>query len=129
MGTYIMKSSPDNDFYVEWSTVSDEWTFAGTRAEMLEYLHSANAREHPGFTSNSGNWPEDALRRCDESGTSYRFKLPGMSGPPGFWGDETIQIENTGTIPRDKLREYVEASHVGNQQAVDALITPFVWDD
>jgi hypothetical protein len=129
MGTYIMKASPEEDFYVEWSTVSDEWSFAGTRREMLEYLQVANERAHLGFTPNSGNWPEDKLHRADETGTSVRFRFPGAEAPSGAWTEKTVQIENTGTIPRDKLREYVEASHEGDQQTIDSLLTLFVWDD
>lgn len=128
MGKYIMKAAPDIDFYVEWSTVVDNWTFAGTRAEMLEYLHEENGLNHRGFAPLSGNWPEDRLVHCDQTGTSVRFR-PGQQDPPsGSWSDETIMID-TGTIPRSKLREYVEASNAGDQQAVDAMLTLFVWDD
>lgn len=129
MGKYIMKAAPDIDFYVEWSTVVDNWTFAGTRAEMLEYLHEENGLNHRGFAPLSGNWPEDRLVRCDQTGTSIRLRSPGAEAPLGSWSEKTIQVENTGTIPRSKLREYVEASNAGDQQAVDAMLTLFVWDD
>ncbi len=38
MPTFILKVRPDRDLYVGWSTVVDNLTRTGTRAEFLEHL-------------------------------------------------------------------------------------------
>ena len=40
MSRIVMKEAPDVDYYVEWTSIAEGWTFAGTRADMLTHLSS-----------------------------------------------------------------------------------------
>jgi hypothetical protein len=126
MGRYIMKVQ-DRDLYVEWSSVVENYTLVGTRAEMLQYLAEEDEREHPGFAPMPGHSPEDRLARCDETGTSVRFRYP-SGGRDGEWSDP-IMIEQRGMLDRDKLGDYIDAVEREDEDAIDALIRPFENDE
>ncbi|WP_067574461.1 hypothetical protein [Nocardia acidivorans] len=104
MGFFIIKAAPQVDLYAEWSTSSDQWTFVGTRAELLEYLH-----EQP----DSGN-AEDRVQRADDRGSSYRTINPNADNDqmPGTWSSTglTVQgIDGFGWLPRPRLADYLRA--------------------
>lgn len=70
MGQYIIKPDIDLDFYIEWSTVVDNWTFMGTWYEMLDEGIS-----------------KDRLTRAKETGSS-------SYDGNGDWYDEEITVHN-----------------------------------
>lgn len=123
VGTYLMKASPDRDLYVQWSTVTDNWTLFGTRAEFVAHLSLENARRYPPVTITPTEEPEALLARCDATGTSVRFRYP--SGVlSGGWG-VPVMIGQRGTIDRDRLGEYLDAVLAGDYAAITAMIRPF----
>ena len=118
MGRYIIKAEKDVDFYVEWSTIVDNWVSAGTRQEMLD-----------------GGITEDRLDRADSLGSSY-----GLSD--GRWGDQEMMVHNLPdklydgvegyyTLPRENLIKFVYATE--NEENTDAsdvrkLLVLNEWD-
>jgi hypothetical protein len=64
MPRVIIKTSRDEDMYLEWSTVSDAPTFSGTRSELVE-----------------AGVEEDRLLRADESGSSAHSPFFKWSDP------------------------------------------------
>lgn len=110
---YIIKPTTGEDFYVEWSTVVDNWTFAGDRDTMLT---------HVGVT-------EERLDRADKFGTS-------ALEPRGYlgWGDTSILVREgpggeAGMLSRERLAEWVYAT---SEEALEessgeptGMLTPF----
>ena len=90
MPHYIVKAHPDNDFYVDWSTIVDapiEW---GPAADFTEQI------------------PADRKERADRNGTS--------SHDPRFfgWQDPFFIVANLGdgrfyNLPRPNLQAFCEA--------------------
>lgn len=94
MGNLIIKVSKNEDLYVEWSTITDNWVRCGTRDEMEAYGIS-----------------EDRLKRADTKGTSY------MVGKLFSWEDEYFQVKNlplelssvgTWNLPRKNLLKFID---------------------
>lgn len=88
MPRFIIKPKPDEDFYVEWSTIVDDWTKAGTREEMLE------------------DFEEERLERADKNGSSAYPRL-------FHWDTEEFSLGQYPSqghfahVKRADLREYV----------------------
>jgi hypothetical protein len=124
MPKFVMKVDKDRDFYIEWSTVVDNWTFVGDRAEMLEYLEMAEPR---GYTADPGHRPEDRLQRADENGTSALFP----SRPPfeGAWDDRVLMVEQRGLLAREDLARYLDAWDADGEAAAYVLLRPFDDDE
>lgn len=47
MGEFVVKTAPDVDLYLIWSTVVDSACVIGTRAEILAHLWTDYRMEHP----------------------------------------------------------------------------------
>lgn len=97
MPRIILKATPDQDFYVEWSTIVEAPVFAGIRERMLEHLREDN----PDIQSNPIAKAEARLRRADETGTS-------AAGPYSWFGawdedDNGLIVEQRGVLPRHRL--------------------------
>jgi hypothetical protein len=114
--TYIYKADPDVDLYVAWSTVVDNMTSAGTRAEMLR---------DPDIT-------EDRLIRADETGTSCAWQTEGYPRE-GAWDDEflhVMEVDRREThvyswrLRRSDLLAYAQAYARGDDQRAEALLLP-----
>lgn len=114
MGRLIIKPERDVDFYVEWSTIVENVTAMGTRAELAKLLDDY----HPGDGS------ADRFDRADRTGTSAMWG----SKPPYGWDDEYLMAEQR-LLPRAKLREYAEAVFVGDLAAAVALTEPPEGDE
>ena len=117
MPSYIVKASPDEDYYVMWSTVVDAPTFAGTRAEM-ETCHYLTPQDVA---------PE-RFARADQYGTSAQWGAdePGQEiiRPYGWDTAECVyQGEDAyALLPRDRLREFCD--RLGRDEPVDDLLVP-----
>ncbi len=109
MPHFIVKYEPDLDLYVNWSTVTDSPLSEGTRSDFLE--------EEPG-------WGE-RLDRADEYGSSDRMRW-------FSWDVEEFRVaEPLGdirTLPRSRLRAYVDAIFTDNIPAAFALTDPIELD-
>lgn len=113
---FIIKPTRDEDFYVEWSTNVDNWTFAGDRDTMLT---------HDGVTA-------ERLDRADKNGTS-------AIEPPGYLGWDHTEIivregpgGEEGMLARDRLADWV---HATSKEALEdepgdatGILTPFDAD-
>lgn len=114
MPTYVVKPDAHEDFYVLWSTVVDNWTFAGTRAEVLDY----ERRNLGGMQAiDPAHRPEARFDRADVNGTSAMWPEE-KAGPDKYlgWNDEEFMVANDADpevpgqflIRRADLRRYVE---------------------
>ncbi|MEU5442745.1 hypothetical protein [Streptomyces griseofuscus] len=97
----LVKSAPDKDLYVLWSTVCDMPGGVFSRETAMEY----------GF-------PPSRLDRADATGTSSHCG-------DGAWDDTGFVAEQLGWLRRDRLGDYaVEYLH-GDREAAYALLEPF----
>jgi hypothetical protein len=119
-----MREAPDIDFYIEWSSVVEAPTFAGTRAEMLAHLRT---QQHP-----ADNLPEVRLARCDETGTTARWvEAAGMRdryAEEGAWDDGGFIYEQRGTVERRDLFTLARRLLADDDADVSDLIRPFGAD-
>lgn len=130
MSRFIMKESPDVDFYIEWDRISSSPTFGGTRAEMVDFLYEDSDLKpdrHP-----AGKTPEDRLARADQIGTSYRHTV---AGHPllGSWEDTEALLcalpSATALVPRPLLGELTRRLMQANWEdpdltGLDIKVTP-----
>lgn len=98
MGRYIIKPDKDVDFYVEWSTIVDNWVFAGNREDMVDEGLS-----------------EDRLDKADRLGSSYMLSCGKWEDKelivcnlPDRYYEECFQgVEGYYTIPRENLYRFI----------------------
>lgn len=111
MPSYIIKCAPDEDLYLEWSTVVEAPTAVGTRAEMLDHLTEN--------TSETGiHAPEARLQRADTTGTSAF----GRYGCP--WGSDGMIYKQRGILPRRNMAEYARRLLADVDAEPDDLLEP-----
>jgi hypothetical protein len=123
MPSYVIKPDRDMDLYAGWSTVVDNLTWAGTRAEALVIL----ARDIPhGYDPKPGNSPEDRIARCDSNGTTALW--PETGGYFGGWDDDALMVEQRGMLPRADLARFVAALIDDDEDTAYALVRPFEDD-
>jgi hypothetical protein len=119
MPSFILKVTPDRDLYVKWSTIVENMTRSGTRAEFLEHL----AAVQPDLLDDPGHCPEARLARADAYGTSA------LTHPPdGGWDDKSLIVDQRGILPRADLEAYVDAIVADNFNKAYALLVPFEDD-
>lgn len=133
MGSIVMKEAPDVDFYVEWSSVVEAPTFAGTRAEMLTYLQR---NSDPWLREDAPHHPEQRLRRADETGTTSLWVTKASAESPEFaahghpedgaWDDETTIYMQRGILSRANIFTLVRRQAAdGYDVDVTDLLAPF----
>jgi hypothetical protein len=117
LGKQIIKMDPDEDLYLEWSSVVEAPTFVGTRVEMATYLNEPRRGEF-WYTEEQ---VEALLQRADEHGSSaYR--------PFGCtWGSPGEMYQQQGFLPRARMGEF--ACRLLNDQDAepDGLLEPLEW--
>lgn len=97
----LVKATPDEDLYVQWSTVCDMPGGVFSRETALEY----------GF-------PRSKVDHADKHGSSSRIG-------DGAWDDKGWVAEQRGWLRRDRIGDYaVEYLH-GDREAAYALLEPF----
>lgn len=111
MPTYILKASPDEDLYVEWSTIVDCPVGWGTRKETHAYDPNTNT--------------EERLDRADKDGTSALW-----GNPPAFgWDDEEFVVysglDTPGTIKRSDLKEFCLSYDEETNRFDGSFVIPF----
>lgn len=57
MGRYIVKPVAERDFYVEYSTIVDNWVSCGTREDMVRYGLIDETRLDRADATGSSSWP------------------------------------------------------------------------
>jgi hypothetical protein len=100
----LVKTAPDRDLYIQWSTVCDMPGGVFSRETALKY----------GF-------PRSKVDHADTHGSSSRIG-------DGAWDDKGFVAEQRGWLRRDRLGDYaVEYLH-GDREAAYALLEPFEDD-
>lgn len=92
MPSVVIKTSPDEDRYVVWSTVTESPHAYGSRAEMADLLRAGIRGGDPGDRRN----PEPVLARVDEHGSS---DFAGCWG----WDDDEFVYKRAGWLRRQDL--------------------------
>lgn len=112
MPTYIVKPNPDRDLYVEWSTVVENLTGVGTRAQI--------------------GGAEDRMARADETGSSAAGGMKGYRG----WDDGQFLVTNTERrdahffwLLRADLEAYADAYAADDVEAAERLLKPIPDED
>lgn len=115
MPSYIVKASPDEDFYVMWSEIVEAPTAAGTRAEL----------EAIGYFTPADVAPE-RFDRADQHGTSAAAPAGGKIYRFYEWTDKGMIYQQQGWLPRERLKELCD--RLAADQSVDDLLEPFEDD-
>jgi hypothetical protein len=108
VGRYIIKTAPDEDLYMEWSSFVDAPTFVGNRKELAEYL----AEPKVGYQQTTIDHPdavEERLQWTDMTGSSMRI-------PGDGWDSSGLVVQRRNAVewegygfrwlPRAKYSEY-----------------------
>lgn len=98
MPAYIIKPTKDRNFYVRWSTIVDDVTACGSRAELTEYLTKFKPY---------GEADPARFDRADETGTSA---VP--AGAFGGWDEDEFylgQYDEERAVKRADLEAYADA--------------------
>lgn len=126
MSRIVMKEAPDVDYYVEWTSIAEGWTFAGTRADMLTHL-SDDA--DPWLSPEAPHHPEQRLRRADETGTTSQWVAKaGMRDrypEAGAWDSRGEIYQQIGFCPRPNIFVLARRQIADPQAEVRDLLRPF----
>lgn len=130
MGNIVMKEAPDVDFYVEWSSVVEAPTFAGTRAEMLAHISSG---VDPYLRDDAPHHPERRMERVDQTGTSSLWITKANEESPEFaahgypeqgsWQSDGEIYQQQGFCPRSRLFDLTRRVMAGEDPS--DLLNPF----
>jgi hypothetical protein len=112
MPSFIVKASPDEDYYVMWSEIVDAPTAAGTRAELETTSYFQPADVAP-----------ERFARADQYGTSAAAPAGGKIYRFYEWSDSGMVYKQQGYLPRARLRELCE--RLAADQPVGDLLEPF----
>ncbi len=115
MGRVVLKTAPDRDQYVIWSSVVDDIVAGpGTREQTAQHLLT---EERIRYTPDE---VENILNRTDERGSSDRAMRF------GWWDDDPL---NTGPgddgwyhLPRERLAAYADALSRDDEAGAKALL-------
>lgn len=88
MGRIIIKTAPDRDQYLVWSSIVDAPVAGGTRQEVLDYYRNEASNRDMYLV-------EELLKRADRTGSSSQMGF-------GTWEDGDMHYANTGILPRSK---------------------------
>jgi hypothetical protein len=117
MPSYIVKASPDEDFYVMWSTIVEAPTAWGTRAQLTAVTYFTPDELTP-----------DRFDRADQYGTSCAAPAGGkIFRFYSFDDSEGMIYQQEGWLRRDRLKEL--CLRLEDNQSVDDLLDPFEDDE
>ena len=119
MGYQIIKCAPDEDLYMEWSSIVEAPTAAGTRTEMLDHLTEQRAQQPPVDVLDRANTPESRLHRADTRGTSMLDR----SGCD--WNSHSLIYMQRGYLPRSRFAEFARRFLADDEAGMAALLDPF----
>lgn len=115
MGRVVLRTAPDRDQYVIWSSIVDNVVVGpGTREQVAEHLRTRERVRHT---------PADVdaiLARTDEHGSSDRLMRF------GWWDDDPLDTgpgdDGWYHLPRNLLADYADALGRDDEQAAKALL-------
>lgn len=117
MGSFIIKVAPDEDLYLEWSTIVEAPTAVADRAEMLKHLTTGGWR---GPTEPSA--AEERLARADRTGTSM------LDCDFGGWDCAGEIYMQQGFLPRARMGEFARRLLADENAEPTDLLEPFEGD-
>lgn len=122
MGEIVIKAAHGEDLYLIWSTTSDSPAYIGTWGETRELLWDMYRAEHPHSDPHDGYSPDDAMRRADDWGSSWRSGSTWAYG----WTDAAWPVQGEGgdwyTLSRTNLVAYARALLADDKAAAQALL-------
>lgn len=116
MAHRIIKPSPDDDFYVSWSTIVDAPLCWGTRDEVLKFELEVDERKEQ-FARPV--W-ETAFDRADDTGTSQPSGWDGWADK-----DKTMIFEQRGLLAREGLVAFLDTFDPTTGRFDLLYLTPF----
>lgn len=125
MPRFIMKAAPDENLYVEWSSIVEAPTWLGSRAELAEYLSEHRFDGMGSCTAHSPDELEQRLARVDATGTSIAFRIGKYI--EGSWEDDGTIYQQQGWLPRSRLSEFLHRFLASPDEEPDVadLLDPF----
>lgn len=119
MGHILIKTAPDTDLYVVWSTSAEGPIFVGDRYAAVERGWREWRREHPHCVPAPGYGPAAEVERADETGTGAE--------DPAYYGWDTAGLifAQQGWLPRGRLTDFAKAADVDDEPAMYRLLEPF----
>ena len=117
MPTYLLRATPDEAFYVAWSTVVEAPVWCGDEGDVYGYL----ARE--------SRCPEACCHAKQVTDRLHRARTTGTSSLDGFYAfdDGELIAEQRGLLPRECVgayaREYDEGK--GDDNPAFVYLQPF----
>lgn len=133
MPRFLIKTRPNADLYMLWSTVVDAPVWVGTRAEGLkDYFVNGNAHPSPCCPTCGQEWEGMAakkLRLADLHGTSCVSE----DGTPhdGNWVDDGLVYMGEpvqGWIPRESLHGFAEAWRDRDEDRIRGIVIERYWE-
>jgi hypothetical protein len=100
MGNFLLRTTPNSEVFVVWSSIVDSPLFAGTRTEIEDYLIDEAVQRARIQIRND-------LKIATETGSSVALKLPGQPAPTGSWNDDGIQYGARKWLPRKQLGKFI----------------------
>lgn len=135
MGEYILKASPDHEWYAAWSTYTGciIYTFP-TREEVLEYISEPSHLADGSIMTQPllGIFtPEARLARADEYGSSSLHRWYGWDNKYMLFNHD-IPERVKGSVwflPRARLLDYCKLRHMGADEEALELFELFEDND
>lgn len=106
MPSFILKTAPDENLYVEWSTIVDAPISWGSREQMKSW-----------------GVGEDRLARADQYGTSMCDPALPFDQQWFGWSDDGMIYDQQGWLPRHRLGDLVV--RLSHEEDVSDLLEPF----
>lgn len=113
MGHILLKTAPDADLYVLWSSICDAPIGVGNQEEIQRVARLSGDHISP-----------ERFARADATGTSSVFG-------DGGWDDEGLVLREFPTVdsgsrwlPRKNLHKFAEAIKADNSCAIEELVEP-----
>lgn len=110
MPSYIVKVNKDEDFYVQWSEITDSPYCWGPRTEVEQAMKDFGYDISP-----------DRFDRADATGTSA---LPGFYN----WEDSGFVFEQKGYLKRGDLKAFLETYDEETGKFDESFLEPFEDD-
>lgn len=115
MAHVIVKSAPDRDQYLIWSTNLDDALEVGTRTQILDLLILED--------SQNPDRAEEAIARADENGSSDRIhKFAWWGSPPFVVRHDGLPDNGFHYLRRSDVPAFADAIQRGDHDAARALL-------
>jgi hypothetical protein len=126
MGTTVIKVNRDEDFYVVWSSITEDPIAFGDREYIVNALYDLDDRKAERIPADQR--PEARIERADKLGTSARW--PSLTDPAYHWDDGPLIFRQQGLVRRDRLGTLCTLLLVADDHSdIEELLDPFEDDE